>query len=110
MSEVKTKLTKVLNDLLGNRKNLVGQIDAQTQQLEVNQSQLEHFDVVIASIKKDLADESGKAVTEIEDLLLHPSLLDVPPAPLAAAGDAGDVAGQAPAESDSGTDANGSPV
>lgn len=98
MSEVKEKLTKVLNDLLGNRKNLVGQIDAQKQQLEVNQSQLEHFDVVIASIKVQLSDETGDSETSIQYQLDLPDLLEAPAAPLAYAGDVGESAGQTPAE------------
>lgn len=110
MSETKQKLTKVLNDLIANRKNLVGQMDAQKQQREVNESQLDHFDTVIATLKVALNDQSGVAITAIELEALTPTLLEEIAPPLDVAGDAPAVAGQASAEVVEGTDANGSPV
>lgn len=97
--DVREHLTKVLNDIIGNRKNLVGQIDAQQVQLDQNKFQLAHFDVVVASLKHQLSDTTGSVVTGIEHEMGKPDLHEpvVPPAPLAAAGVSEEPAGQASA-------------
>lgn len=100
MSNVKESLTKVLNDLIGNRANLAGQVEIQKQQIGVNESQLGHFDVIIASVRHQLADATGDLEAKVEELLKSPDLHTpvVPPAPLAAAGDAAESAGASSAQ------------
>lgn len=108
--DVKTGLTKVLADLIGNRKNLAGQIEAQELQTGVQKEQLAHFDVIIGAMKLQLKDASGTLDADVAAEMADPALLEVPAAPLAAAGVDPNAAGSASANGDEGTDGNGSPV
>jgi hypothetical protein len=110
---VKEHLTKIINDVVANRANLANQVEAQKQQLDVNQSQLEYFDTIIAGMKVQLADQTDETVQKILAVRSAPGLTDkvgVEVPPLAAAGAADAVAGAAANEGVPGTDANGSPV
>lgn len=109
---VKESLTKVVNDIAGNRKNLVAQIEQGELQLSINKEQLNNFDVVLASLKAQLNDQTGAAETAILAEMGSPTLTDsvVPPAPLAAAGAGEAASGETAGEGSVGTDANGSPV
>lgn len=111
---IKQQLTKVCNDLIGNRNNLASQIEASELQLSHNRDQLAHFDAVIASVKATLADDDilETALSTLGDpsLMLPIVVEEAPPAPLAPAAGT-EVAPAAPsAIGGTGTDANGSPV
>lgn len=57
-------LNKVLSDLNMNRQRLSEANDGLKQQLEVNQTQLSHFDLIIATLTATMADEA-----KLEELL-----------------------------------------
>lgn len=93
MSLVVEHLEKVLGDLVANRGRLAEQIKVNMQQHEVNLSQLEHFDTLIASVRHNLGD--GAVIQKIEELrnAVEP---ESPQPPLGGAG-AGDTESAAPA-------------
>lgn len=66
MSQTVQHLEKVLSDLVGNRARLVEQIGINQQQLDINTSQLEHFDTLIASTRVALGDSS--ILSKIEEI------------------------------------------
>lgn len=100
MSHIKESLTKVLNDLIGNRKRQEEHVQGLQLQLDTQKDSLGHFDVVIAGVRAHLADETGAAEAAIykhlESADLH-APVEPAAAPLAAAGDVGESAGQASA-------------
>jgi hypothetical protein len=71
MSTVES-LEKCLDDLLMNRARLGEQVSMQTTQVEVAKSQLEHFDVLITSVRNTLSDPG--AITKIDALLTTASV------------------------------------
>lgn len=84
MSTVES-LEKCLSDLVANRGRLDEQIKSQELQLDVNRSQLSHFDVLIASVRSTLGDAS--AIAKVDELLVAGVLQEEPASdPLANAG------------------------
>lgn len=70
MSNTVEHLNKILGDLKGNRSRLVEQIAATKLQLEVNETQVTHFDSLIATARHVLSDPS--AVAKIDELKNQP--------------------------------------
>lgn len=66
MSKTVEHLEKVLGDLVGNRARLIEQIGVNKQQLDINESQLEHFDTLIASTRVALGDAS--VIAKIDEI------------------------------------------
>lgn len=97
MSQTVEHLEKVLGDLLGNRARLAEQITVNQQQLDINQSQLEHFDTLIATTRVALGDAS--LITKIDELKAQPEAAEVQEPPLGIAG-AGAENAPAPAGAD----------
>lgn len=108
----KEGLTKVLNDIVGNRKALASQVEAAEIQIGVQKEQLNHFDIIIAAMKVQLKDKHGDLDADIQAELAAPDLREpvVPTPPLADAGANQAAAGSASADGAEGTDGNGSPV
>lgn len=71
MSTVES-LEKCLSDLVANRGRLSEQISSQELQLDVNRSQLAHFDVLIASVRSTLGD--ANAIAKVDELLVAGTL------------------------------------
>lgn len=106
-------LNKVLADLTLNRGRLAEANTGLQQQMDVNKTQLDHFDLVIASINTVVADEAKlEALTAtMADLGVTLPAVEVAPVSQPAAGSAGTpVATPASEASAVGNDANGSPV
>lgn len=111
---IKEQLTKVVNDLIGNRTQLANQQSALQLQIDNNVSQLAHFDTLIAAVKVVITDEdaleaTAAGITDV-DLNLPVDTTPVTSAPLPV--DGGDPVAPAAPSSDgvAGTDGNGSPV
>lgn len=77
-------LEKCLRDLSANRTQLAGQIEANKLKLEVDQVQLEAFDVIIATTQVALGD--ANMIAQIEALRSAPPAPEASPAPLNNAG------------------------
>lgn len=111
---IKQQLTKVVNDLIGNRTRLAEQNAGLQLQLDGNIAQLAHFDTLVAAVKVVIADEDNlEAVAAgITDVNLNlPLAVDPPaPSPLPVAGDSSQPPASTPADGSAGTDGNGSPV
>lgn len=106
-------LAKVLSDLTLNRGRLAEANTGLLQQLDVNKSQLDHFDLVIASINTVMADEAKleSLATQMADVGIVLPSVEVAPVSQPAAGSAGTpVAAPAAEVGTVGNDANGSPV
>lgn len=106
-------LNKVLADLTLNRGRLAEANTGLQQQMDVNKTQLDHFDLVIASINTVVADEAKlEALTAtMADLGVTLPAVEVAPVSQPAAGGAGTpVAAPASEVGAVGNDANGSPV
>lgn len=88
-------LEKVLGDLVSNRGRLVEQINAQRLQLEVNETQIEHFDTLIATVRNTLGDAA--AISKVDELRISPPQDEASNAPLGFAG-ADSANASAPAE------------
>lgn len=120
---IKIALNKVFTDLVTNRSRLAEQQASLKQQMEVNVSQLAHFDVLLASLNIVLADEEHleSVADTIGDVALGLEVAPEPPqavaqgtvdapAPLTAAGSDAVAPAATPADVSAGTDGNGSPV
>lgn len=70
MSNTVEHLNKILGDLKGNRARLAEQIAATKLQLEVNETQITHFDSIIAATRHALSDPS--VVAKIDELKNQP--------------------------------------
>lgn len=92
--KVISHLQEILRDLSTNRQRLVEQMDQHKLQHDVNVTQLDRFDTIIASVQHSLGD--GNAIASIETLRNTPAPEEVPAAPLDNAG-AGDSTAPAPA-------------
>lgn len=106
-------LNKVLADLTLNRGRLAEANTGLQQQMDVNKTQLDHFDLVIASINTVVADEAKlEALTAtMADLGVTLPAVEVAPVSQPAAGSTGTpVATPASEVGAVGNDANGSPV
>lgn len=97
MSQTVEHLEKILGDLTSNRARLVEQMNVTKQQLEVNESQLEHFDTLIATTRTVLGDAS--VITRIDEVKAQPQPEEPAQPPLGAAG-AGAETAPAPASAD----------
>lgn len=95
MSESKTvdHLHHVLHDLVSSRQRLKEAMDTHTLQHEVNTTQLDRFDTLIAGVRHNLSD--SHALEQIEIIKNNP-VSEAAPAPLPAAG-AGAATDPAPA-------------
>lgn len=112
MSHIKQSLTKVLNDLIGNRQRQVEHVQGLQLQMDTQKEALSNFDTVIASVRHQLKDETGAVEAGIKAELESPDLhkpVEIAP-PLTAAGAGENAAGAASADGAEGTDGNGSPV
>lgn len=106
-------LNKVLADLTLNRGRLAEANTGLQQQMDVNKTQLDHFDLVIASINTVVADEAKlEALTAtMADLGVTLPAVEVAPVSQPAAGSTGTPVATPAAEASAvGNDANGSPV
>lgn len=86
MSESKTvdHLHHVLHDLVSSRQRLKEAMDTHTLQHEVNTTQLDRFDTLIAGVRHNLSD--SHALEQIEIIKSTPAAEDVAPLPAAGAG------------------------
>lgn len=71
MTSTVENLEKSLSDLVLNRNRLAEQIGVSRQQLEINEYQLENFDVVIASVRATLGDSN--AIAKVDELRSQPA-------------------------------------
>lgn len=92
--KVISHLQEILRDLSTNRQRLVEQMDQHKLQHDVNVTQLDRFDTIIASVQHSLGDSA--AIADIETLRNAPPPPEAPAAPLGDAG-AGDPPAPAPA-------------